>query len=209
MRIAQLSRESAVPVATIKYYLREGLLPSGRLTSPNQAEYGPEHLSRLRLVRALLDIGRLPIATIRALLAEIDGPDPNLHQVLGRALRPTAGARAEVPDNGEAAAELAALMARQGWQVKTDAPARQAVAEVIAGLRSLGLHEFLDQLDGYARIAGELAELDFEVLGHTSQPEQLVHTAVVGTVLGDVLIAGLRRLAQQHVSGKRFGQQPG
>ena len=35
MRIAELSQTTGVPVPTIKYYLREGLLPSGELTSPN------------------------------------------------------------------------------------------------------------------------------------------------------------------------------
>jgi DNA-binding transcriptional MerR regulator len=37
MWIAELSRQTEVPVATIKYYLREGLLPAGELSSPNQA----------------------------------------------------------------------------------------------------------------------------------------------------------------------------
>ena len=30
MRLAELSERSGVPTATIKYYLREGLLPPGR-----------------------------------------------------------------------------------------------------------------------------------------------------------------------------------
>ena len=53
MRIAELSRDSGVPVPTIKYYVREGLLPPGELTSPNQAQYDASHLRRLRLIRAL------------------------------------------------------------------------------------------------------------------------------------------------------------
>ncbi|MET1074743.1 MAG: MerR family transcriptional regulator, partial [Umezawaea sp.] len=52
MRMAELSAESGVPVATIKYYLREGLVPAGELTSPNQAQYQARHLQRLKLVRA-------------------------------------------------------------------------------------------------------------------------------------------------------------
>jgi len=57
MRISQLSQASGVPVATIKYYLREGLLHDGRLTSATQAQYDETHLARLRLVRALLGAG--------------------------------------------------------------------------------------------------------------------------------------------------------
>ena len=37
MRISQLSGEAGIPVATIKYYLREGLLHDGLLTSATQA----------------------------------------------------------------------------------------------------------------------------------------------------------------------------
>ena len=69
MRVAELSRRSGVSVASIKYYLREGLLPPGELTSPNQAHYDEEHLRRLRLVRALLDVGGLTVeddASVRA-----------------------------------------------------------------------------------------------------------------------------------------------
>ena len=39
MRISELSARTGVPVATIKYYLREGLLPEGERTAPTQATY--------------------------------------------------------------------------------------------------------------------------------------------------------------------------
>jgi DNA-binding transcriptional MerR regulator len=54
MRMAELSRASGIPVATIKFYLREQLLPAGERTGPNQSRYGEEHLRRLRLIRGLL-----------------------------------------------------------------------------------------------------------------------------------------------------------
>src|SRR3954466_10059870 len=62
MRISELSRRSGVPVPTIKFYLREHLLPPGLATAATQAQYGEEHVARLRLVRALVDVGRLPLA---------------------------------------------------------------------------------------------------------------------------------------------------
>lgn len=36
---------------TIRYDIRERLIPSGELTSPNQAVYGEEHVAALRLAR--------------------------------------------------------------------------------------------------------------------------------------------------------------
>ncbi|WP_346281659.1 MerR family DNA-binding transcriptional regulator, partial [Pseudonocardia sp.] len=34
MRMAELSARTGVPIPTIKFYLREGLLPPGERTSP-------------------------------------------------------------------------------------------------------------------------------------------------------------------------------
>src|SRR5690606_42064817 len=83
MRMAELSRESGVPVATIKYYLREGLLHPGERTSPNQARYDGTHIQRLRLVRALLDIGGLSVTTAKDGLAALASREASPHHVLG------------------------------------------------------------------------------------------------------------------------------
>jgi DNA-binding transcriptional MerR regulator len=72
MRMAELSAESGVPVATVKYYLREGLLPAGRRIGPNQAQYSRGHLKRLRLVCALREIGGLSLAEVAEVLAVLD-----------------------------------------------------------------------------------------------------------------------------------------
>ena len=72
MKISELSRLSGVSVASIKYYVREGLLPAGTATSSNQATYDDTHARRLRLIRALIDIGGLSIGQVRATLAAVD-----------------------------------------------------------------------------------------------------------------------------------------
>jgi len=72
MRISELSKQAGVPVATIKYYLREGLLPPGERTKVNQAQYGDEHLTRLVFIRGVMAVGRASIATIRDMLAVAD-----------------------------------------------------------------------------------------------------------------------------------------
>ena len=125
MRIAELSGRSGVPVPTIKYYLREGLLPPGESTQRNQARYDERHLQRLRLVRVLLDVGGLPIAAIRDLLADLDRPDPNLHHALGRALKsasPQPDAEPVDADLALAESEVDALVERRGWRVAAPRP---------------------------------------------------------------------------------------
>src|SRR5262249_31390262 len=83
MLMAELSKRSGVPVATIKYYLREGLLPPGEATSATRADYGEHHLRRLRLIRALLEVGEVPLAGIGRILAAVDDESVSLHEVLG------------------------------------------------------------------------------------------------------------------------------
>ncbi|MGB8946164.1 MAG: MerR family transcriptional regulator, partial [Streptomyces sp.] len=85
MRIGELSRRTGVPVPTIKYYVREGLLPPGELSSPNQAHYGETHERRLRLIRALLEVGGLKVSAIAEVLGAVDDPGRPLHKVLGAA----------------------------------------------------------------------------------------------------------------------------
>lgn len=58
----ELAECSGVPVATIKFYLRTGLLAPGERTSPNQARYTGEHVRRRPRSPArdvLSDLGRL------------------------------------------------------------------------------------------------------------------------------------------------------
>ena len=59
LRISRLAATTCVPLATVKFYLRELLLHDGELTAPNHAQYDESHVRRLRLVRALLGPGGL------------------------------------------------------------------------------------------------------------------------------------------------------
>jgi DNA-binding transcriptional MerR regulator len=206
MRIGELSQRTGVPVPTIKYYLREGLLPPGEITSPNQARYGDQHVRRLQLIRALLDPGGLSIATIQSLLTEIEQPEPDLHQLLGRALKGTTGERESVDDEARSAAEreIDEVIRRHGWRVHRQAPARRAVAEVIVALRRLGLEDMVAAIDDYADAAERIAGADLALVRRQDGPAAAVHGAVVGTILGDRLIAGLRRLAQEDASARVF-----
>jgi DNA-binding transcriptional MerR regulator len=210
MRIAELSQTTGVPVPTIKYYLREGLLPAGELTSPNQARYDDRHVERLRLVRVLLDIGRLPIATIKQLIAALDGPEPDVHNVLGRALPSTTAAKDSVDAAAVAAAreQVDKLAAERGWIVGKTAPARQSAAAVLAAFEQVGadVGELLQQ---YADVAEAIARYDLEFVARARGAEGMLYAAVVGAILGDSLLSALRRMTQEHESAMRFGFRGG
>ncbi len=70
-RIDELAQRAGVAVDTIRYYQREGLLPSGERNGRTR-RFGPEHLEQLERIRALQS-RRFSLAAIRALL---DRDDP-------------------------------------------------------------------------------------------------------------------------------------
>ncbi|WEH34186.1 MerR family transcriptional regulator [Streptomyces sp. AM 4-1-1] len=108
MRISELSRRSGVPVATIKYYIREGMLPPGRATSATQAEYGDQHVRRLRLVRALIGVRGLSVSATREVLRAVSAHESDLHEVLGLVLGGRPATDRSCGGNGDGAADAKA-----------------------------------------------------------------------------------------------------
>jgi DNA-binding transcriptional MerR regulator len=209
MRIAELSRRSGVPVATIKYYMREGLVPQGERTRPNQASYGESHLRRLRLARALMDVGGLPVAVARDVLHTLDDERSSLHDLLGKAqyaatARKEADARTE--EWRQAEEDVRDLVAGRGWIIRPDGPALLALTEAIAMLRALGHDSYLTLLASYADAAERLAAEEVEHVVAQLSIDGMAEVVVVGTVLGDALLAALRRLAQEAVSVRLAGE---
>jgi len=211
MRIGELSRHTGIPVPTIKYYLREGLLPAGTATAANQADYDEEHERRLRLIRALIEVGGLSVAATADVLRHLDDPGVAGHNLLGsahHAISPPPRAAREGARWQAARATALELIGRRGWQIHDAAPAVNGLADVIAALEALDQAYLVGALDDYAGIAEQLAEVDLElVAGRGAQsPVALVEAVVVGTVLGEAMFNALRRLAQENASARRFSQ---
>jgi DNA-binding transcriptional MerR regulator len=201
MRISQLSQASGVPVATIKYYLREGLLHDGRLTSATQAQYDQSHVARLRLVRALVGAGGLSVAAARDVLDQLAHPPASMHDLLGEVQR-LLGPRV---DNEVDTRAAASVIERMGWRLKTTDPA--PVRRLAAALAAIDAADFTlpeDDVLDYARAMQGLAEQ--EVAGVPAGPrEAAVRYTVLGTILVEPLLLALRRLAQIDASARRFG----
>ena len=68
LKISELAERADVPVATVRHYLREGLLPEPVKTSRNMAYYPPEFVERIRLIKQLQEERFMPLRVIRELL---------------------------------------------------------------------------------------------------------------------------------------------
>ncbi len=198
MRISELSQRSGVTMASIKYYTREGLLPAGERTGYNQTDYGEQHLARLRLLRALIEAGGLTIAHARTVLTAIDDDSLPVYDTLGIAQGAIAGA--DSPASPESRARLLELAAARGWRVHPDNPGVDLAAGILDRYSELGRDDLADALPGYLDAAETIAAADLDVTPMAGDRARAAETVVVGTVLGDTLVAGLRRMAQQHLS---------
>ena len=213
MKISELSSRSGVPVATVKFYLREGLLASGEKSSQTQASYDDGHLARLRLIRAFIEVGGLSVASARAVLAAIDDDSLPFGVAVGIAASALPGAPAPVvrsddtePGRGER--DLDALVASRGWVVDAENPGRALAARVIDDYAALGRDDLITTLPVYARAAELIAAADLQTVADARDRAQMTETVVVGTVLGDSLLAGLRRMAHENVSRTVFPVSP-
>jgi DNA-binding transcriptional MerR regulator len=209
MRLAELSRTTGVPPATIKWYLREGLIRKGEATARNQAQYDESHVRRLRLIRALVDIGGLTTQEARDILAVVDDPNASIDQVVGAAH----GALARVPDSDADPTTLAQVdhfLASRGWTVSTGSPARAELAGIVRAMTQLTPgDDHSDQalvagLAPYANAIDQLAAAEVEELPHDVPRDVLVEQVVLGTVLAERLIGSLRRLAQESAFLARY-----
>jgi DNA-binding transcriptional MerR regulator len=125
LKISELAERSEVPVATVRHYVREGLLPEPVKTSRNMAYYPPEYVDRIRLIKQLQEERFMPLRVIRELFEREDTDPERLRamidledKILERAL---VGERNRVP----------AKEVRESYDVPKDVLDRLAELEVI------------------------------------------------------------------------------
>ncbi|WP_214106335.1 MerR family transcriptional regulator [Acrocarpospora catenulata] len=212
MRISQLSAESGVPIPTIKYYLREGILPPGEQTSATRAEYGQAHLRRLRLIRALLEVGRLSVAAIGKILEAVDDESLSMHAMLGTAhyaLSPAVEPHEDSPAWTEAYELVNQLIDEFGWEITPDAPAREELAHTLLTLRQLGAEPTLADLVPYATAAQTLVQThEIHKIPLDAPRESAVEALVIGTVMYGRVLDAIRLLAEESVSARTLAGRP-
>ena len=82
LKISELAAAAEVPVATVRHYLREGLLPEPEKTSRNMAYYPAELVERIRLIKQLQEERFLPLKVIRELLDSGNGDPEQLRALI-------------------------------------------------------------------------------------------------------------------------------
>ncbi len=211
MRISELSDRSGISTATIKFYLREGLLHGGAKITPRLTDYDESHVRRLGLLRVLREVGGVPIDRLRSLVAVAESEAASRHEMLGAAadaLVPTPAPAGPARASSRLVADE--VVAQAGWHnVRANAPDRENLAAVLETIARYGTHtDDPAELAAYIRSADQIARYEIGHLDGCKDRAGLLEEMVVGQVVFGQLLNILRRLAEEHHSLERFGDAP-
>ncbi|MEU5547695.1 MerR family transcriptional regulator [Streptomyces sioyaensis] len=177
----------------------------------DRSAYDEEHLRRLRLVRALIQVGRMPVSTAREVLAAVEGDSLDQLSRLGVAVE--ALPHSPEPDESPPRRPSPAHRHRAAPAVR---PALQLGARgQLPGLRHARRgHRRTAQprlrlrhgpSAAYAQQAAQLAVVDLDPVEEFATPAEQVAAAVALTVLHEPVLLSLRRPAEAEESNKRYG----
>ncbi len=195
-----------MPIPTVKFYLREGLLPPGTPTARNQARYDESHLERLRLIRALTTVGGLEIGAVRELMEVLEDPGVTLAGAYAgiEKVRVTALPYPPGFDGVDGArADIEALAAGLGWDEEATRSGRESLAQVLTTLRLLGCDADAKFFMAFAHAAGSVVEAEMSLVG-AEHDDDAKASAMVRSVLFDVLMSVMVRTVRQHQVATRI-----
>ncbi|MDQ3615278.1 MAG: MerR family transcriptional regulator [Actinomycetota bacterium] len=207
MWISELSRLSGLPIATIKFYLRDGLLPAGEAVGATRAHYDDSHVRRLRLIRALVEVAGLRLEAVRSILAAVEDESLPLHQVIGTAHVQLSSADGAPSPSRTSEQRVDKVVRRWRWHVSAESAHRAALARALDSLDALDQPISDDLLDDYADAMISLAQREVASVD-VRDAGRAIEIAVIGTVLLEPVLLTIRRMAQEHVS-ERSLNRPG
>jgi DNA-binding transcriptional MerR regulator len=203
MQLKELSEQTGVSPASIKFYLREGLLPAGRSVHPTRAEYSEQHVSRLELIQALRQVVGLPIAKISSLLRMADGGAPRL-ELLAAVQRTVLGLDEVGTEHGDLRTPAGDAVVRlRNWPDVTS-DARNSLNAHLARMESRGVSVPAELLDAYSQALDRIAAVDISATTEPDDINKLVMTAAVGMHLHGQLVLKLLALAQASHAIRRY-----
>jgi DNA-binding transcriptional MerR regulator len=215
LTVSQLSEKSGTPISSIKFYVREGLLPPADLDAPRRAFYDDAHVRRLRLIQALRDVAGLPLERVRRLCRVLDDAgDEGIAKVIARAIDAIAqGGSMRDVTVGElrtARREVLTMLGGKGVQVRRGARAVTDLAAALVYLRkTLDTDIAADALVPYLDAMRALAQRDVDANRHlVVDATSAAFGAALGMVLWEPVLVLLRRIAFEDVAARTFTRPP-
>ncbi len=197
--ISELAERSGCSVATIKYYLREGLLHPGVKVNARRTAFDETHLARLRLVRGLIHVVGVTIEQAGTILDLVADPHQSVVGAMRKATaalptgdRSSSSAGEAAPARSTAATE--ALLDRLGVQHTADSVPVAQLDRALELAEEAGIPLDHSQIRTYVDEVRDIADADFSRVPW-SDPQGAVEFAVLGTALYEPVLLALRRVA--------------
>lgn len=207
MKLAELSSRSGIPITSIKYYVREGLLESGRAITSRSSNYDEAHLVRLTLIRFLIRSLEMPVEKVKVILAKIDSDEPDFLQAMTRvhsALPPYVdthelGADVTAATIDRARRALAGSGLGFNESLVYDNALLVQLGHALSVAEAAGIPQHPEHLASYVEAARIVARADLQLVP-TDSPTNAIEFAVKGTVMYEPVLLALRRIAQMEVT---------
>lgn len=210
LRIGELARRAGVPIATLKHYLREGLIAPTHKTGRTMSWYDPALVTKIRSIKELQKRQFLPLDVIRdAIDRDADAPDELaaadaiakvLHRHGGRRSR----TRGEVLARGARARELD-LLAAAGLAVPSASDQRYrgddlALLSTLGAARRAGITADMlpfEILDEYLKALRALVAVELRMFREgvirRARPGDVTRLTTAATKLSERLVVLVRR----------------
>lgn len=214
MKLGELARRVETTTASVKFYIRAGLLPAGRKLNQTTAAYDESHVKRLELILGIRGIIGTSLARVGDLIAVIDDPTAGILDVMetaqtiaveGPGSRSVDHGGSGADDSGGggpadadadpvgASAAVSRLLAEQDWPDRQSV-ARAAVEQRLRRMGGLGVELGSESLSRIAEAVGSIGVLDLDVEEGTR--DELALGVAVGTYEVSQLVVDMLRLAQ-------------
>lgn len=195
MKLSELAARTGVAKASVKHWIREGILPPGRLRNMTTAEYGEGHVERIRLITTLRAVFETPISQIRELTALLDDAEVPLIEVMEVCQVIASGLDREAPAGGPEDALLSQVAAAAGWP-PVRSRARAALAGALADVAGSGLPYSPEYLVDMARALSAIAAHDVAAATeHAAEPghsrDAVALRVLIGTRAQLKVVAGM------------------
>jgi DNA-binding transcriptional MerR regulator len=224
LRMGELARASGVSAATIKHYLREGLLPEPVKTSRNMAYYPAEFVDRIKMIKQLQEERYMPLRVIKDLLEEdpdraralIELGDKLLeHALAGESERISAAEvrRYDVPEDVlERLAELGVLTPDGDGYSPSDVRIVEAISRFRAGgyEERIGftVYDTLRYRDAMAALVKQEVDVLMERLAGEMDPDEAMALIEAGNQPLNDLLAAMHTKALVAELERRRGAEP-
>ena len=225
LRMGELARASGVSAATIKHYLREGLLPEPVKTSRNMAYYPAEFVERIRVIKQLQEERYMPLRVIKDLLEEDPGRAKALielgdrlleHALAGESERISAAEvrhRYDIPQGVlDRLAELEVLTPDDDGYSPTDVRIVEAISRFRAGgyEERIGftVYDTLRYKKAMAELVAEEVDVLMERLAGEMDPDEAMALIEAGNQPLNDLLAAMHTKALVAELERRRGSEP-